>query len=164
MQPDSAMTRWMLRGWAANFEALRTRPPQDIVNRLFAGLRTVLPIALFLFVPVLAAALKVLYIRSRVLYVDHLIFGLQFQSAMFLTLALAWFVARMLTLSFFWSLVIYVIVWLLMLTAYLPMALRRVYAQSRSVTALKTALVSVAYFTLPQPVMGAAILLVVFRL
>lgn len=164
MEPDSNMARWMIARRSENFARLRAMPPQEVIDRVSSGLRTVLPIALILFLPVLATALKLLYIRSHVLYVDHLIFGVHFQSALFLALALAWGVTRLAGLAFLWSLLIYVAVWLGMLTAYLPLALRRMYGESRGVTAAKTVVLIVAYMMLLQPVLGLAVLLVIFRI
>jgi hypothetical protein len=62
------------------------------------------------------------------------------------------------------SAVIYVGVFFLMLTVYLARSLRRVYLQRWAITTLKTAVLVLAYFTLMQPVLGAAVFLVLWRL
>jgi hypothetical protein len=62
MEDDSAIMQWANTRWAGKMADLRARPPQELLDRLFAGLRSALPVALILFVPFLAMALKVLYI------------------------------------------------------------------------------------------------------
>jgi hypothetical protein len=164
VEPNDRLAQWAITRYRDKFAELRRRPPQELVNRLFGQLRGVLPGAFILFVPVLALALKVLYLRRRVLYVDHLIFGVHFQSALFLVLVATWLVLRALSLPLFVSAVIYLGVFFLMLTVYLARSLRRVYAQSWPITALKTAALVLAYFMLIQPVLGAAVFLVLWRL
>jgi hypothetical protein len=164
VEPNDRMAQWVVTRYADKFAELRRRPPQELVNRLFGQLRSVLPGALILFVPVLALALKVLYIRRRVLYVDHLIFGVHFQSALFLALAATWLMLRAIPFGLPVSAVIYVGVFFLMLTVYLARSLRRVYLQRWAITTLKTAVLVLAYFTLMQPVLGAAVFLVLWRL
>jgi len=56
-------------------------------------------VAIILFVPVLALALKLLYVRRQVLYVDHLIFGVHSQGALFLALAAVWVALRLHSIS-----------------------------------------------------------------
>ncbi len=86
------------------------------------------PLLLFLLVPVFAAELKVLYIRRKKFYVQHLVFALHLHAFAFLLLAL------LLVLSRFWVPVL-LGVWLVPL--YLFLALRRVYEQSRVKTFFK---------------------------
>ena len=145
MDPQDASTRWLLNRFPEKFEELKRRPPQELVDRLFGELRRVLPVALILFLPVLALVLKLLYVRQRVLYVDHLVFGAHFQSALFVALALTWGLTRLPRLGVFFSIIAYLLALLVMLTAYLPIGLRRVHGQGRAITAVKTAVLLTAY-------------------
>lgn len=159
-ETDSLINRWLARLQARELEELRRLPPQELLDQLFAGLRRVLPSALVLFVPFLALALKALYLRSGVLYVDHLIFALHFQSALFLALAVAWLLARLLGLGLVSSLLTYVVAGSLTLFLYLPLALRRVYLQRWRWTVLKTLLLFLIYGQLLKLIGGAAVLFV----
>lgn len=149
---------------APNLARMRMLPPQELLDRLVGGFRSVLPFALISFLPVLAGALKLLYIRRRVLYVDHLVFGVHFQSAFFLALAATWLVARLTTPGFLWALLAYVTALLLMLTVYLSRALRRVYGQPRGITIAKTVVLVLAYLTLLSQVLGLAVVVVLLRI
>jgi hypothetical protein len=156
------MARWiMATHYADNFARLRARPPQEVVNALFNGLRSVLPLALIAFVPLVALALKVLYVRRGLLYVDHLIFAVHFQSALFFALATTWIVLRLAQASAVVSLVGYLVVFLLMVTVYLSRALRRVYGEARLTRWAKAAALVVAYIYALAWVWGPAVMLVV---
>lgn len=162
--PDFGLPSVVTPG-ADNFEArLRALPPQQVLDGLFNGMRDALPIGLILFVPVLAGVLKLLYLRSRVLYVDHLVFAVHFQSALFVTLAVVWVLVRLFRFSFFASIITYVPVGLLMLTIYLGWALRRVYGQGRWLTAGKTAVLVLAYLVLARQTLGIPVLWVLSRM
>lgn len=127
--PGSPVTRWLESRHPERLERLRALPPQELVASMISGLERVLPTALVLFLPFLALALKVLYLRTRTLYV--------------LAYAAAGAAA---------------------LLAYLPLALRRVYRQSWPWTALKTAVLLVAYVQLPRLTVELAMVSVAWRL
>ena len=165
MSSDSTGAPWLATRMAGNLARMRQLPPQEILDRFFAGLRSALPIALILFLPFLAGALKLLYIRKRVLYVDHLVFGVHVQSALLLALAATWLLARLAGFGLTASVLAYIGVFLLMLTVYLALALRRVYGQRWRMTIPKTLALLLAYVALLlQGVVGPAIVLVLFRL
>lgn len=164
LDTNSTTQRWISTTYADHFARLRARPPQEIVNALFNGLRRVLPVALIAFVPLLALALKVLYVRSHVLYVDHLIFGMHFQSALFFALAVTWIVLRVARAPFVVSVLTYLVVFLLMVTVYLSRALWRVYREARVTTWAKTALLLFAYLFAFQLVIGPAMLFVISQM
>jgi hypothetical protein len=152
--------------FSANLARLRATDPQVIADRLFTGLRALLPAALFVFLPLLALALKLLHLpqRPRPLYVDCLIFGAHFQSALFVALALTWAIARGFGASLFASLIVYTLVTLAMLGVYLPLALARVFRQSRAQAMVRSALLVVAYAALLNPMLGFAVLFVIARI
>ncbi len=89
-EAGSAFARWASKKFAGQEERFKQMNPQELVDRLYAGFQKNLPRALFIFLPLLALALKVLFLRSGALYFDHLIFALHFQSFLFLLLALCW--------------------------------------------------------------------------
>ena len=83
---NSWLTRAVLQRYANRLDRILALPPQDLAARLMTGLERVLPAALILFLPFLALALKLLYLRTGTLYVEHLVFAVHFQSALFLGL------------------------------------------------------------------------------
>jgi hypothetical protein len=116
---------------------------------LIAAMRSNVPRMMFLFLPVLAAAMKPLYWRPRRLYVEHLVFCLHTHAAMFIAILAMLFVDSLgrwlpaasgpLDLMQF-ALSLYML-W------YLYRAMRVTYEQSRRRTIAKFAAVSLAYFT-----------------
>ena len=106
--------------------------------------------------PFLALGLKVLYPRSGILYLDHLVFALHFQSALFFTLAGAWILTRLLRLGLTASLVLYAGTGFSILTIYLGLALRRRYGQAWWATGLKTVAVIFVYSRLLTYAVGLA--------
>jgi hypothetical protein len=163
-EPDSAFSRWLTARSAERIERLRELPPQALVDRVFSALRRALPAALVLFLPFLALALKLLYIRTGTLYVDHLTFAVHFQSALFVSLALVWLLLRLLGIGGGLRLLIYFAVALLLLVVYLPLALHRVYRQARWLTAIKTLVLVVCYAQLLGLSIGPAVLVALLYL
>lgn len=157
-------SRWIARNAVGKVRELRTLPPQEVLDRFFSGFRQVLPVALILFLPLLALALKLLYLRTGTFYVDHLVFAAHVQSAVFLLLALAWLVTRLAGLEALPALGVYVGVFVLALAVYLPMALHRVYSQAWWWTALKSVLLIYGYLRLLSIVVGAWMVWVILRI
>ena len=91
-----------------------------------------IPRAFFLFLPMFALLLKVFYWKQGY-YVEHLVFALYFQAFLFLTFTL-YFVVGWLPGFLSELLRVALMLWPL---AYVPIALRRVYGGSRTMTALK---------------------------
>lgn len=158
---DSLTGRFMLKLVGDRVDRLRAMPPQQAVDRLFAGWRRTLPPMLILFVPLLALGLKLLYIRRRAdhhLYLDHLVFAVHFQAAFFFALSAVWLFNRLAQLELGGSLIAGVVVLVALLFVYLPMALRRFYGQSRLLTALKTFAVLYLYAQLFSLIMSVSML------
>ena len=163
--PDkSATDKWLLTFYADNIARLRAKPPQEAIDVVFGGLRSVLPIALIAFLPLFALVLKLLYARRHVLYVDHLIFAAHYQSALFFMFAVAWLCARAVQLPTVGTLILQFFVFLSMVTVYLGRALRRLYAESRTMTVAKTFLMMFAYLFTLQWVFGPAFAIVISRI
>lgn len=147
-------------------ERLKALPRDEIVEMIFSGLRRMLPTTLVLFVPFLALGLKLLYIRGRAdhtLYLEHLVFALHFQTALFLAVSLAWLARQIAGLAFLASAAVYAAALLAILFVYLPMALRRFYGQSRGWTALKTLAVLLVYSWLLGPAVDISVLVAIWK-
>jgi hypothetical protein len=102
-----------------------------------------LPRALFVFLPLLALFMKLMYFRPRRYYVEHLLFFVHDHAAVFLLLTLSWLVDRLLPWAALGGLVklgigIY-------LPVYLYRSMRRVYQQGHWLTSLKFATLALAY-------------------
>jgi hypothetical protein len=164
LEEDSFVARYFDAQSGNRIDRLKQLPPQELLDALFASLRRVLPAAMILFLPFLALALKILYLRTGTLFVDHLVFAVHFQSAMFLALALTWLVIRLVSLALIWTFVAYFLVILLVLLVYLPMALHHVYAQSRWWTGAKTVVLLFVYSPLLKLVLGMAMFWVIWSL
>ena len=163
LEPNSVFHRLLRTRWSGQFERFRDQPPQQLLDSLFGSLRRYLPAALVLFVPFLAAGLKLLYWKTGTLYVDHLVFSLHFQSALFIALAVAWLITWALQLDLLPRLGVYVGTGMLMMTAYLGMALARVHRQGRWRTVAKTVLVLFVYTRLLSFSVGLAVAAAVWR-
>ena len=118
--------------------------PQAFVKELLQQI----PTAMFVFLPLLAMVLKMLYVGSGRYYVEHLIFTLHFHSAVFVLLLL-WLLFGELALV--WPVLDPLSGWVTAaLWLYLPFhlykSMRCVYSQGRFVTILKFTLLAFAYF------------------
>jgi hypothetical protein len=117
------------------------------VNDIFdRELRERAPIVIFLLVPLFTAIMKLLYIRQGRFYVEHFVFALHVHSFLFFTLTLLevlpeWWLANGLTM-----------IWVVV---YIFLSMRRVYQQSRLVTALKYVMLAFTYFVLGILAMAA---------
>lgn len=123
------------------------RVADDNGASLLAAMRKNVPRMMFVFLPVLAAVLKLLYWRPRRLYVEHLVFFLHSHAAMFiaiLAMLLAdWLSSAVPAVDELLGLV------LLALTLYIPWylyrAMRTFYGQGRKTTIAKLLLIVAAY-------------------
>jgi hypothetical protein len=68
-------------------DRLNALPPREAMRVEVAALKETAPRVMFLVVPVLAAFLKLLYLRRRRLYAEHLVFALHFHAMAFLLAA-----------------------------------------------------------------------------
>lgn len=161
LKGDSLLRRWILDLSGARIERLHRVPPQEILDAVFSGLRRMLPGTLIVFVPFLALGLKLLYIRGRAehtLYLDHLVFALHYQSALFFALSAVWLVTWLAGLGMLASGIAYAAIFMAMQIIYLPMALRRFYRQSRLWTTVKTLALLFVYFQLLGLVLDFSVL------
>ena len=145
-------------------DALKELPAEQLVDRYFAGLERTIPTALIVFVPFLALALKLLYLRRRVLYVDHLVFALHAQSFLFILLSACRGVNALGLAQGLPGALTYVAAFFLVFPVYVLLALRRFYQQPWWLCVFKAVALGVLYMLLVQPVIVAAILYTVMTL
>lgn len=112
---------------------LRSNP-----HAFWSGLISKLPTVMFVLLPLFALVLKLLYIRRRRYYVEHLIFSLHYHALVFLA-AILFLAVYEAAEHFGWTSInnhLGFAIWLY-LTAYLIVAMRRVYRQSWFKTLVK---------------------------
>jgi hypothetical protein len=161
LDDTSSVSRWVEPYLSPKLEQLQAMSAQDLLDGVVSGLERTVPTTLIFFVPLLALALKLLYIRRSFFYVDHLVFALHFQSFMFLVLVLARLANLILLGRLYPGFFTYVGVFYLILPVYIIVAMRRVYGQSWVVTMAKSALLGILYMLLIQPVLLVTFFLVI---
>jgi len=114
----------------------RSMDPRDASRQLIRGYLDHVPQMMFIMLPLFAALLKALYLRSRRFYVEHFVFALHLHAFAFLTY-LAMIAAR-------WPPLVAVL-WMWMFL-YLYVALKRVYREGWMTTAIKYATLGATYF------------------
>jgi len=115
-------------------ERFQGKTPQQTASIIVAGFKRYVPNMIFAMLPVFAAILYLLYRRSKRFYAEHLIFAFHFHAFVFVALTLEAFLPELLDPVFF--------AWIF---AYLFLAMRRVYGESRKRTAVKYATVIATY-------------------
>ncbi len=161
---ESSWLRPLVPGIDEQLARLKQLPVQRIVDDYFGSLERMIPTALIVFVPFLALALKLLYVRHELFYVDHLVFALHSQSFLFLSLVLGRAANALGLAKVIPGLVTYMLVFLLVFPIYMLLALRTFYQQPWWKSVLKAAALALLYMVLIQPVLGATIAWVVFHL
>ncbi|MFO1401788.1 MAG: DUF3667 domain-containing protein [Steroidobacteraceae bacterium] len=138
----AALLRWpaMQRG-CARMVATEGRSLVEAVQRN-------VPRMMFVFLPLLAAAMRLLYWRPRRWYVEHLVLCLHNHAALYLALILLGVLQHIAAWWPAFGAVADGAAWLVWLYAswYLWRALRRYYGQGRLLTALKLGLLGITYF------------------
>ncbi len=100
------------------------------------------PRALFLLLPILALAMKLLYWRRY--YVEHLLFFIHTHAFTFVLFTL--FALGMAIVSWSWLIALFILIVLLYPPVYTYRAMRRVYAQGKGITRLKFLALACVYF------------------
>ena len=163
LDPKSAINRWVIARYPDEVARFSRLPTEQQLDALFTSLRRILPLALIFFVPFLAIALKLIYWRSGALYVDHLVFSLHLQSALFLGMTLVWAITWALRLSVVVNFLLYGLAGFLLLTVYFGRALGRLHQQGRWRTIAKTFLLLFIYANLMGAIIGVIPLATVLR-
>lgn len=127
----------------ARLGELRDLPPAEIGRLIARGMVERAPAGMFLLLPVFAALLKLMYIRSDRYYVEHFVFALHTHAFAFL----------MFTLMMPFSGTPVEVVLFLWVVLYYFLAMRRVYAQGVVMTLIKYFAVTIAYVILLSFVM-----------
>lgn len=111
--------------------------PQMFFNKI----KEHLPKIIFLLLPVFAVLLKLVYIRSNILYIKHLIFSFYFHSFIFFILLIDTISEMILprSIQFYANSI------MLLIPVYLYVGLRNVYQQSRWKTVVKLLLLSMSH-------------------
>jgi hypothetical protein len=120
---------------ARRLRQLGQLPPEEALNQVLSSALQRAPTVMFVLLPVFALLLKGLYFRSRRYYVEHFIFSLHYHSFAFLLFTVMLPLARTPIEPF-------LLLWMFL---YLPIALRRVYAQGWIRTVLKWWALSFSY-------------------
>lgn len=124
-----------------------------------------IPTMMFVFLPILALMLKVLYLFTGRYYVEHLIFALHFHSAVFMLILI-----ELLNAHFGETYQVYSHIdhWIslalgLYIPYYLYRSMRVVYAQGRWFTALKFSALTFTYFAALVAVTALALILTLYQ-
>lgn len=112
----------------------------EVADELNDKFRSVLPWVLVLSIPLFALALKLLYIRTDRVYVEHLLFSVHFYA-----FCLLFMIPLMMSMLLGAG---GVLVMLVLFLAYLLVAIRRVYRQGWALSALKSAALAFVYLNL----------------
>lgn len=138
-------------GWGSeSLNQRMARGAQAIKENPRAFVRTLvdnIPSMMFIFLPLIALALKILYLFSRRYYVEHLMFSLHIHSAVFLIL-LFWMMAG--ELADAWTPLDRIMGWItaavwIYIPVYLYKSMRRVYGQGHFMTSIKFFMLSIFY-------------------
>lgn len=109
--------------------------------------------AIFLLIPFVALLLKIIYLRRKRLYHDHLIFSLHFHSFLFLLLLVYQLLAYFLFETPVWIMLMLVLI-------YLSLSLKQVYNQRWWKTILKMTVLLLLYLIIALPAFAVVLFLV----
>jgi Protein of unknown function (DUF3667) len=141
--PDILIERYKIQGWwnkMTTKQSIKMMKGGNGFGDSFVGR---ISWALLLLMPILALWLKLLYIRDRRYYVEHLIFSFHIHSFAFVVLTLAMFLTNYCKLKGSFSNAAAV-----MCFVYIGVALKNVYHQSWAKTLLKYFLLIIAYLVM----------------
>ena len=135
----NAFERWIDSFITDKKEIMKSTNPQVTIDRMFNSLEDILPNLLILFLPLFAVVLKLLYFFKRVLYFDHLIFSLHFQTWLMGVILIIYALALQNT---WWSALA------VFIPIYLAKAQKVVYQQTYWLIIPKTIIIMIIYFAL----------------
>ena len=140
------------RGWGrATLEPALQRACTQVVAGNMHSLREaffhILPRAMFVFLPLLAAAMTLLYWRPRHYYVEQLLLLIHNHAFVFLVAILSWIVQRVVpeSMSTSWWMILLRLALQAYIAIYVYRSMRRVYGQGRWLTTGKFVVMSFAY-------------------
>ncbi len=120
-------------------EQLKTTNPQVTIDRIFNHFEGILPNILILFLPIFAFVLKIFYVFKRILYFDHLIFSLHFQTWLMGAILIIYGLAQY---NLWWSALS------ILVPIYLARAQKKVYQQTYWLVIPKTIAIILIYMFL----------------
>lgn len=121
-----------------NYDQMKVDGGKKYINKMFSFIS----ISLFIFLPIFALFLMLLYIRRNFTYIEHLVFVFNTQTVFFLLLSIFYLIGFVVEIeNFAW---IFILIFLI----YLYKALRYFYEQSRTKTILKLILLNSFYMFL----------------
>ena len=153
-QDDNALTQFCEEFMKAdpkagrNYEQLYKfckKTEEDRGDALFDALVHNIPRAMFVFLPLLALVMKLLYWRPKRYYVEHLLFLVHNHAFVFLALAITGLLTRIPVVGGYLGLLEFA-VWIYMIW-YIFRAMRVYYTQSRALTFSKYVVLGVAYLS-----------------
>lgn len=124
-----------------------------------------IPIMMFVFLPLIALVLKLLYFFTGRYYVEHLIFTLHYHAAVFVLMLLLIANNELASAYSAWNRLsgwIVTIIWIY-IPVYLFMSMRVVYGQGRFFTGLKFILLLIAYLFAAAMTIGATVMIGLWR-
>lgn len=136
---ENIVENWLNGFIESKRELLQSANPQVTIDRMFNSLEDILPNILILFLPLFALVLKMLYLFKRVLYFDHLIFSLHFQTWLMGAVLIIYALALQ---NAWWSALS------LLIPIYLARAQKIVYKQTYWLVIPKTIMIIVIYLAL----------------
>lgn len=124
-----------------------------------------IPIMMFIFLPIIALVLKLLYFFTGRYYVEHLIFTLHFHAAVFALMLLLIVNTELHDAYKFWKPIsdwISTLAWIY-IPVYLFLSMRVVYGQGRFMTSMKFFLLFLAYFMAAAMTIAATVVIGLWR-
>jgi hypothetical protein len=146
----------------ARLQAFCSRPGAERTRAIGEALVHNLPRAMFVFLPLLAFSMKLLYWRPKRYYVEHLLLLVHNHAFVFLALAIVYLLQRIPVVGEHLGLLEFA-VWVYIVW-YIFRAMRNYYAQSRSLTFVKYLAIGLAYFSTSVLVLALTSIFIAFTL
>lgn len=121
-----------------NIAKIREDGGKDFLEKLLSYI----PISLFVFLPLFTLFLKLIYIRKKLNFMEHLVFVFHLQTVFFIFYLLFYLAGKIFKIEDFLG------VFFIIFLFYLYKAMRNFYEQKRSITILNFLLLNTFYFTL----------------
>jgi hypothetical protein len=116
----------------------KTNDPKTALKEIYDNI----PVMMFFLMPIFAFLLKILYMRSKKLYIEHLVFTLHIHSYLFFMLTI------ILITAYFWGEEMALDVLVITLIVYMFLMFKNFYAQGWFKTFIKTSILFWSYLTL----------------
>jgi hypothetical protein len=131
---DGAVRRWFAKKAIKVVEKMQNEP-QALSESLNNQFNSNLPQLVFLLMPLVAVILKLLYLRKKIYLIDHLMFSLNIHCFVFLWFTIMIIISVLLGLA---TSPIMMLIFIIILTVYIFLAIKSVYKQNWFFTSAKT--------------------------